>query len=108
MLALATAAWAQDRYSPIPSSENPKLFVQPEQPPWPEPVPQQQTAQPEQQPVQPPETRENVSGLEENQPVNERQNVGGREVNNQEQRLFDQWNAPGQLKGGTASVRIVQ
>jgi hypothetical protein len=105
-LALATAAWAQDRNSPINLNDNPKLFVQPEEPAWPESVPVQQIAPQEQQPAPSVEIRENV--LEEIPPANERMNVGGREEDNQKQRLFDQWNAPGQTKGGTATVRVVE
>jgi hypothetical protein len=110
VLALATAAWAQDRGSATLLGDNPKIFMQPEEPAWPEPVPVQQIAPAEQQvaPAPEPETRQNVGGREETGPAAERQNVGGRDENDQEQHLFDQWNAPSQTKGGTASVRIVR
>jgi hypothetical protein len=77
--------------------DNPVIFQQPEEPPWPQtppPPPELQVEQPAPTPAPPAE--------------NERENVSGREETDQHQRLFDQWNAPGQTRGGTATVRIVE
>ena len=111
VLVIASAALAQDRYSPTLSSDNPQLFVQPEEPP----LPQQKQAEPPQAARQPALERVNVptdENVPERQNVNgrddERQSVGGRDTDDQTQRLFDQWNAPGQSKGGTATVRVVE
>lgn len=77
--------------------DNPIIFQQPNQPPWPKPVPPPAPEIVVEQPAPAPPPQEN-----------ERENVVGHEETDLHQRLYDQWNAPGQSRGGTAIVTIVE
>jgi hypothetical protein len=99
MIAVAAGAASIAAAQEFPSlRDNPIIFQQPNEPPWPKPVPPPGPAIVIEQPAPaPPPPQEN-----------ERENVVGHEETDLHQRLYDQWNAPGQSRGGTAIVIIVE